>query len=86
MPGDALYGLKRFTEQVDLWAADSGMRPDILYHLALNRVAELDILSGRGDLLSDADLSDLTESMQSNFFASYLQYTQSMFSVMIYIF
>jgi hypothetical protein len=65
VPGDGLYGLKRLAEQVELSVADEQTRPDVLYRIALVRVTEVDVLSERGTSLTDAELTDLSQSINA---------------------
>jgi hypothetical protein len=62
VPGDALYGVKRASEQVSLLFSGGAARPAALAHIAEARLSELAILASRGQAIDQA-LRDATSSL-----------------------
>src|SRR5450432_4188590 len=59
IPGDALYPIKRTTEQVSLTFANSITRPPLLVTLAQTRIQEIGTLSERGRTVQAAWVDDM---------------------------
>jgi hypothetical protein len=65
VPGDNLYGLKRVAEQIQLTLADPRYRPDLLYQDAQTRLAEIGILSQRGQPITGSVLADMADAVNA---------------------
>lgn len=63
LPGDSLYGVKRFTEQVQLSFADSAARSVISYSIAERRLGEVTTLAARNQPISEEFLTDVADSI-----------------------
>jgi hypothetical protein len=58
-PGDGLYGIKRLAEQGQLFLA-FGNRPSVLFDIAEARISEIGILAGRGQVIAEAFLNEMS--------------------------
>ena len=63
LPGDALYGLKRASEQVQLSLADDQSRVAALDQIANTRLDELAVLASRNDAVPASVLNDISASI-----------------------
>jgi len=67
MPGDSLYGVKRFWEAVIVFLASfTGQVDDVRVQLAQTRLDEVQTLAASGELQAD-HLEDLTQALQAAF-------------------
>jgi Domain of unknown function (DUF5667) len=65
IPGDALYGVKRVSEQVNLFFADAPARPAVLTHIAESRLTEMSALATQGRSIDAGLMIDTVHSLNA---------------------